>query len=187
MNNTSNSSSAPSADTAEVLFGGSAPGAPPAPTGNVSAPPSREATPAEVLFTPTDQYRETVRTDLDELRDLGYDETAIDKHAAAAAEAFNDATFAEPVARDLHSLLVGALKTPASDEQLATWSAEAEEAGRQRHGKEYDERLAKVRAFVEQRNDLKRLLVETGIGSHPRMVTALLERAHQLRAPRTKP
>jgi hypothetical protein len=70
---------------------------------------------------------------------------------------------------------------PATDEQLEAWRFETVRAANAKYGvDEAKERIAKLNAYLRADPRLKGQL-EVGVGSHPRVVAMLLEKAHQLR------
>ncbi len=66
------------------------------------------------------------------------------------------------------------------DDLVADWDREAMAQARLRFGDGLNARLARVQAYVEARPELHTMLLETGLGSHPRWVLALLEAADRL-------
>lgn len=154
---------------------------PPAPV----LPEADPAAPERVMFKPEVMYREDLKDGINTLRDLGATDQQLTEHTAAMAEAFTNAGLSSPVAKELHTVITSALKTPPSDEDVKSWGVEARRQVREKYGDQADARLARAREYVKSHPELARLM-SYGPGSHPRIVMALVEQAHNLRIPRKK-
>lgn len=170
------------AQIAEKLFG---------PKPADAAPPALPKANVNNFFDPSVTFREDLRPGLETLRTLGdserkFTDQQLDEHSSAMADAFQNAGFSSTVARDLHGLMVAALKSPISKEQSKAWGVEARELLDRKYGtEEADQRLARAQQFIKAHPYLQELL-SFGPGSHPRVVLALAERAYALRVPRAK-
>jgi len=151
-----------------------------------------EETAAERMF----GSRESLRTDygpafknsLDQLSDAtGITPEQREAMLDEAAEIFSDARINSTEASGLYGLLATHMTAPADDTMEQEWATETRRELRQRYGDDAGRRLEAAQKFVAARPDLKRTLDETGLGSHPRIVLALTEKADQLRvAPRKR-
>jgi hypothetical protein len=82
----------------------------------------------------------------------------------------------------IHTLMVKYMAKPADDETVGRWATEVRRAVRDRFGlKEGDRRMKIAKEFIENRPEFAGLLTTTGLGSHPRIVRALVERPDALR------
>jgi hypothetical protein len=185
MNDNATTAPAP-ADTSDA---GQALPAPPTPA-LVASPPAEpdpaEETAAERLF----GSRESLRTDygpalkdsLDRLSDsTGATPEQLQGHLDAVAEVFSDARINSREASGLHSLLVSHLSAPVDDATVQQWETESRRELREQYGDDAGRRLAAAQKFVAARPDLQRTLDETGLGSHPRVILALAEKANGMR------
>lgn len=70
---------------------------------------------------------------------------------------------------------------------IREWETETRRQLRERYGdRDGDRRLAVARAFVKSRPGFQQMLNDSGVGSHPRLITMLAENVNTLRmVPRT--
>lgn len=104
--------------------------------------------------------------------------------AAAQAETvaiFNDLGMSADEASSMYALYAHAIREPADSEQIQAWGTEAMDAARMRYGADLDSRLRAAREYVAARPGLKQALHVSGLGSHPRVVAEMLERAYSLK------
>jgi hypothetical protein len=95
---------------------------------------------------------------------------------------FDDAGIAPDRAVRLHKLFTRHIVEPADEATVNEWAAEARREARDRYGQqEADRRIEIAREFVKNRPALAQLLTETGVGSHPDFIRALIASPHTLR------
>lgn len=98
------------------------------------------------------------------------------------AMAFDDANIPPERAVGLHTLLVQHVAEPADDATVDTWAEESRRRTRERYGAvEAERRMGLAKQFIKKRPGLAELLNTTGLGSHPDIVAALVERPDMLR------
>lgn len=137
---------------------------------------------ADKLYSPAKMYATSLQPDVNTLRDrTGMSADDAGKYLAQTAKLFVDADVSPPEAGALHSLLVHHMESPADDATRQEWSEESRRQLRERYGKDADSRMFFVHDFMKQQPDLAKRLEETGLGSHPRFVMDLAERAYKLR------
>ena len=132
------------------------------------------------------QYGPTLKTSLDKLAEAaGLSDEERQSHLKGVAQVFADAQISPTRADRLYSLMTHHIQAPADDAQRETWERATNDALRARYHNDTDAqrnaRLDKARAFVRDRPELGKLLVSTGLGSHPDIVLALVENALHLR------
>ena len=132
------------------------------------------------------KYEASLRDSLDVMGSRGLDEASRVAHLSETAQLFHDAHIDPVHAGTLHGLLVHHAAKPATPDMVSEWAEEANAAAYAKYGKDAPQRFEAARAFVAARPDLQKLLADTGLGSHPRLVSALLENAHRLKSPRGK-
>jgi hypothetical protein len=111
-----------------------------------------------------------------------------EKQSAELVRTTSEALEAMGLSREEGERYFGVLRQlvmkPATDEQLEAWRFETVRAANAKYGvDEAKERIAKLNAYLRADPRLKGQL-EVGVGSHPRVVAMLLEKAHQLRLPK---
>lgn len=105
-----------------------------------------------------------------------------DAHMADMVHAFHDAHVRPDHASRLHSLLAHHARNRPDDTTVSKWSVETRKQLRERYGlEEGDRRLATAKAFIANRPALRQMLNDSGVGSHPDFVTALVEHSHLMR------
>jgi hypothetical protein len=128
-------------------------------------------------------YGATIDADLDE---LAAQANLPPEHVSAlrkgTAQIFEELGIPVAQAAALHSLHVHYLREPASDETEKGWRKEAHAALRARYGAESEQQLAVAREYVKARPGLYQMLLHTGLGSHPRVVREIVERASSWKA-----
>jgi len=84
------------------------------------------------------------------------------------------------------SALIGLVRTvrsdPPTDETVESWGRQALAQVRQQYGDRADDLLAAARRLVARDPRVSRFLVDSGLGSHPRVVNMLIEKAASLRS-----
>lgn len=158
---------------------------PPAPTTpaepQTSEPkPSSDEQIASTLFDAGIQYRESLREGLSQLVEAhGLDtDTAAALHGAAA-NVFAQLEVPDGEARDWAGLVVK-YAAGADEAQISEWTREASTRLREIYGPEAGARLAATQGLVRSFPGFAQMLVNTGLGSNPRVVLALVERAPKL-------
>ncbi len=133
-------------------------------------------------------YGPAIQDSANRLRDAtGMDDSAYQAHVGDMAHAFHDAGIDQVEGSTLHSLLVNHSLEPATQEQVQGWTIDARRELRERYGPaDADRRLAAAAQFIKARPELASRLTASGVGSHPRLVLALAERANNLRMTPTK-
>jgi hypothetical protein len=103
------------------------------------------------------------------------------------AMAFDDAGITPERAVGIHTLLANHVAAPADDATVDGWAAESRRRTRERYGAvEAERRMEIAKEFIKKRPGLAELLNTTGLGSHPDIVAALVEKPDMLRMePRT--
>jgi len=103
------------------------------------------------------------------------------------AMSFDDANIPPERAVGLHTLLANYVAIPADDATVDAWAEESRRRTRERYGAaEAERRMQIAKEFIKKRPGLAELLNTTGLGSHPDIVAALVERPDTLRMePRT--
>jgi hypothetical protein len=121
-------------------------------------------------------YRSSLSDSINRLRDAyGLTSAQANERLVEDAHFFRDAQISTAQAPRLHSLLAAHELKPASDEQRETWGAETMRLVREKYGDGAEPRLEAVRTFLENRPAIAQRLTESGVGSHPDMVLALIE------------
>lgn len=152
---------------------------------------ARDAALSHVLYGDTQPivstYLPVLRPSLDSLRDAtGMTAADAERHVTEMALAFDDAGIGTDEAASIHSHIVHHLNTPVDDATYQEWQTEARRMVREQYGSDADRRLQAATAFVKSRPAFARALEESGIGSHPKLVLALVERANHLKPPRKR-
>jgi hypothetical protein len=88
--------------------------------------------------------------------------------------------------RELHGLFTKAALDPVSAETFNDWDTQSRELLTARYGGDGDRLLTAARALVAAEPGLADILKATGLGSHPRVVAAMLAAADRGVKPRTK-
>lgn len=111
---------------------------------------------------------------------LGLSQAERDAYVGMMAGAFADLSLNEsPEA--IHELAVRYSIDPADPKTVEAWGQQSAREGVFGFGRpEYERRQAAVRQYLSQSPDLAEMLSRTGLGSHPRVVHALLSRAPNL-------
>lgn len=101
-----------------------------------------------------------------------------------AVTLFNEISMPPGEASQFMGLYASAMTNkPIGDDQIEQWNTSVAADLTTRYGKpDYEARMGKVRAFVKSVPGLTEALEISGLGSHPLVVGALMERAHQLKA-----
>ncbi len=73
-------------------------------------------------------------------------------------------------------------RAPASDDVVQSWATDAMSQVRQRYGADADRRLADAQRLVARDPRVADFLMQSGLGSHPKVVMTAIERAASLRA-----
>lgn len=129
----------------------------------------------------TATYEPSISESINQLRDrTGMSEADSAKLLTETAQFFHGANIRPNHASTLHSLIVSHLKEPASNEVESEWAAESRRQLREQWGDDADRRMAKVKEFVNSHPTLATQLEESGVGSHPEFMRALVERANNL-------
>ncbi len=145
--------------------------------------PSHDApTATEPLYSAGKDYAPALREGLDDLGDhLEFDPEMRTAYAEETGTLFRELGFSPMEARPLHDILVAGLKTPATPEQVKEWSRQTDRDGRYGFGKkEYEKRLILARDYLARRPTLRNMLSTSGMAANPKLVHALLSRAHAL-------
>lgn len=117
---------------------------------------------------------------------LELDEKGSAELARSTGAALDSMGLSSEQAKDYFSVFRQLVLKPATDEQRDTWRYEATRKANATYGvDEAKTRIAKVNAYLRGDQRLKGQL-EVGVGNHPRIVTMLLERAHELRLPKVR-
>lgn len=146
-----------------------------------------ESAVAELFFgsdeTLVSSYGPSLADAVDRLTDItGMSAADRESHITAAARLFDEARIGPSEASRLHSLAVEHIAKPADDATVAEWESESRQKLRDKFGlDEGQQRIKIVKEFIANRPGLKKLLAESGLGSHPDIVLALAERSEELR------
>jgi hypothetical protein len=105
-----------------------------------------------------------------------------------SAVLFNEIGMSSDQASGFMDHYVGAMTDrPITDEQLESWNTQVKSELTAQYGAAgYEARLTKAREYVKSVPGLGDALEISGLGSHPRVVAALLERANNLRPRKSK-
>jgi hypothetical protein len=202
--------------TAEVLYGSSsapregAVSAPLAPARKVTAdvlypsvaPPEQESAtqeqaPAEEVRQPAEQvlfgdpevlaktYESSISSALDQFEQTPAERSELLRDSAVL---FNELGMPPGEASGFMSMFAAAMgESEITDAQIDAWNASLPADLISRYGQaDYQARLRKVRAFTKSVPGLNDSLQVSGLGSHPKVVGALMERAHSLRPRKSK-
>lgn len=127
-------------------------------------------------------YEPSLGSTMNRLQDFaGWTPEERKQHGIGVARFFAGASIDSGDAAALYSLFAHHVQEPADDRTVRDWETETRRILRERYGDEAPKRLATVREYVSQFKDLGALLDQSGLGSHPNLVTALVERADRLR------
>jgi hypothetical protein len=80
------------------------------------------------------------------------------------------------------SLVRATRADPPSDEAVDAWGRDAMALVEQQHGARANDLLAAARRLVARDSRVSKFLLESGLGSHPRVVSMVIEKAASLRA-----
>ncbi|MDQ6769844.1 MAG: hypothetical protein M3Z54_07650 [Gemmatimonadota bacterium] len=131
-------------------------------------------------------YEPSIGESINQLRDrTGMNEADSAKLLTETSQFFHGANIPPGQAVNLHSLIVKHLQEPASNELESEWATESRRQLREKWGDDADRRMEKVKEFVNSHPTLAKQLNDSGVGSHPEFMRALVERANNLR-PRRK-
>jgi len=135
----------------------------------------READGERKMFSPQVQYRDTVQ-------DHPEDNDQVRAFRAEAREQFADLGLSDQDARDVVGVINAELQAgiPAA-ETRAQWQEQALNDVVRQYGKDAPARIAEARALVARDPRVQKILDDTGLGSHPRVVALMIERARSER------
>jgi len=88
-------------------------------------------------------------------------------------------------ASKLHGQIVQHIQRPPDNPTFNQWQTESRQHLREKYPDDADERMEKVKAYVNSHPTIRKQLEDSGMGSHPDVILALAERANNLR-PRRK-
>lgn len=112
----------------------------------------------------------------------GWTEEQRADHLREATRVFHDAGIRADTATGLHSLLAQHVKTGPDDATVQQWEFESRRQLRERYGiTEADRRRALANEYLAEHPAIAKLLKDSGVGSHPKFVTELAQRANDLR------
>jgi hypothetical protein len=107
----------------------------------------------------------------------GWTEQQRADHLREATRVFHDAGIRADTAGGLHALIARHVTKPADDATVQGWEFETRRQLRERYGiTEATRRLASTNEYLAGHPSIAKLLKDSGIGSHPRLVTELAER-----------
>jgi hypothetical protein len=146
---------------------------------------------AELLYGSDESLRSDYGPSLvgstDLLTDLaGWTEEQRDEHLRNATRVFHDAGIRADAASSLHALLAQHVRAPAADETIQQWEVESRRQLRERYRErggiaEANRRMTLVREYLADHPAIAKMLKDSGVGSHPKFVTELADRALDLR------
>jgi len=149
--------------------------------------PSADAD-GDTLYGSDEALQSTYGPAMKESLDVVYDRTGIvdpeqrEQMAINAAEVFADARLPPQEASKLHALFARHVsQDPIDGATLSQWTKQSRTELRERYGGAATARLEAAQQFVRNRPELAEILRTTGLGSHPDIVRALAENAHNLR------
>ncbi|MCP5138789.1 MAG: hypothetical protein H6979_02890 [Chromatiales bacterium] len=136
----------------------------------------------EPMYSAGKDYGPALRDSMDEVcAHVGFGVDDREGYLQDVATTFRELGISPADAAPLHDLIVGGLKKPTSPDQINAWNREIERDGKYGFGeKEYTRRLDLVRDYLTRRLFLRDILTDTGMGSHPKVVMALLKQAYSL-------
>lgn len=82
-------------------------------------------------------------------------------------------------AKYLHSMLTTAMIKPAGEETVKEWTIESRRLAIETYGDDYEKLLPRAQEMIRGNPQLAKLLRESGYGSNPRLVLAVLEGARR--------
>jgi hypothetical protein len=98
-------------------------------------------------------------------------------------EIMSDLGMSDGEARDVVSIMSTELANGIpTDETIESWGREATQETFRRYGKAAEARLEDARLLVRRDPRVRRLLDQTGLGSHPKVVAMMIERARSERS-----
>lgn len=123
---------------------------------------------------------------------LDWNEQEREKQLEDFAFFCNDALLRDGEAAEVFTLVATHTRKPADDELMQEWTITTNKRLREeivaRHGqKEADRRLQIVREFIAKRPGVAALLRKSGVGSHPKLVMALVDRVDDLHMDPSRP
>jgi hypothetical protein len=119
----------------------------------------------------------------DAVKDHPTDGEAEKTFRAEAREQFADLGISPVEAREVVKLIDDAYREGApSPETLEQWRRESVDQVFRQYGKDAERKLAGAKALVARDPRVKAFLNATGLGSHPKVVALLIEKAHSERA-----
>lgn len=123
-------------------------------------------------------YGDSLRESVSTLRDsTGMTEADGNAHLIEVARFARDAGIPPSEIPALHSLLVQHVAKPADDATVQGWAIASLRGLRERYGEEGQARLESARSLIDTAHPgLKKLLNQSGIGAHPKVVLDLAER-----------
>lgn len=81
----------------------------------------------------------------------------------------------------VHGLITRYLSRPASEEEVQKWLPEANKLVRETYGADADQLRKDAKMLVSKRPGLARVLTETGLGNHPKVIKAVVDMARRRR------
>lgn len=125
------------------------------------------------------RYRPAIDDSLGLVSDVaGWTEQERTAHTLSLSHAFNDAKLSAGEASIVASNIAQYSKAAPDEETVRGWEIESRRALREQYGTaEGDRRLALAAEFVANRPELRELLNQTGVGSHPKVVRMIAEKA----------
>ena len=175
--------------TADILFPSVAPPVQESPTPNQRPPEDLREPSEQVLFGDPEVLAKTYETSISGALDQ-FEQTPEERAELLrdSAVLFNELGMPPGEASGFMAMFAAAMgESEITDAQIDVWNASLPADLISRYGQaDYEARLRKVRAFTKSVPGLNDSLQVSGLGSHPKVVGALMERAHNLPPRRSK-
>jgi hypothetical protein len=144
---------------------------------------AKDKAPGDVLFSPESVYGSGLQEGLSALTtEFDFTPEQAAQVRAQTAELFSELEIPPAEAQQAHALYVQYITAPADEATAQAWAKDARKELVERFGPdEAQKRLAAAREYVAGRKELHTLLHFSGLGSHPKVVVELAERAYRLR------